>query len=124
MARAEYRQLPLAGPWLLGTRPPKDREERQSALFMGLDGVDISQRPRFWQPYAESASAALSKSRPLSVLLAQYPQQSAPLRERLIELKVDADTARFLPLMARGDWVVVIDAAGSPVEFVAVDGFF
>jgi hypothetical protein len=124
MARAEYRALPLSGPWLLGARTPADRDERRSALLLGLEGIDIGQRPRFWQPYAESVADALAKSRPLSVLLAHYPQHAASLRERLGERTVDIGKAHFLPLMARGDWVVILDAAGAPVEYVPVDGFF
>ncbi len=124
LARAEYQRLPLSGPWLLGLRPTQDSEERNSALFMGLNGVDVSQRPRFWQPYAESASKASAKARPLSVLLARYPQESARVQQRLAERQIDAGTARFLPVTARGDWVVILDAAGALVEFVPVDGFF
>lgn len=124
LARAEYRQLPLTGPWLLGLRPAQDREERNSALFMGLNGIDVGQRPSFWRPYPESAADALAKARPLAVLLARYPQHAASLRQRLAELKVDAGKARFLPVMARGDWVAILDATGMPVEFIPVDGFF
>lgn len=124
LASPQYQRLPLTGPWLLGLRPAQDREERNSRLFMGVNGIDVSQRPRFWQPYAESAAAASAKARPLSVLLARYPQESARVQQRLAERQVDAGTARFLPVTARGDWVVILDAAGALVEFVPVDGFF
>jgi hypothetical protein len=123
-ARAEYRQLPLSGPWLLGTRAVLAGAERNDALFLGLSGFDVGQRPLFWQPYAESTTDALSRARPLALLLAQYPKGAEQLQQRLIEMNVDVGSAKFLPLMARGDWVVVLDRSGRLVEYVPVDGFF
>ena len=63
-ARTDYRSLPLTGPWLLGTRAPKAGDERNDAIFMGLEGIDRANRPKFWQPYADSLPEVLAKSRP------------------------------------------------------------
>lgn len=124
-ARPEYRQLPMTGPWLLGTRQVKAGAESNEALSMGVQGVDLGQRPLFWQPYADSTAAALARARPLALLLAKYPAQVAAIRDRLRDQSVDENTARFLPVMARGgDWVVILDSAGRLAHFVPVDGFF
>ena len=48
-AEPEFRTLPLTGPWVLGTRQAKSAADRNEALFMGIAGVDIAQRPTFWQ---------------------------------------------------------------------------
>ncbi len=123
-ARPEYRELPLTGPLLLGTRPRETSAERNDALFKGLSGIDIGQRPLFWQPYEKSASAALARARPLDVLLDRYPKQVAQLRSQLKDMKADASTGRFLPVMARGEWVAILDSSGRVLGYLPLDGFF
>jgi hypothetical protein len=123
-APAAYRHLPLTGPWLLGARATRTPAERTDALFKGLDGFDTGQRPSFWQPYAQSAASAVARSRPLSALSAHYPQHSEELRKRLQAMKADESTGRFLPAMARGDWVAVLDPAGTVLGYLPYDGFF
>jgi len=123
-ARPEYRSLPLTGPWLLGTRAAAAGAERNEALFKALEGFDIGQRPTFWQPYAESVKAALAKSRPVRALLEHYPARAAEFRAGLSEMKAGETTARFLPLRARGDWVIVLDPDGVVLGHLQADGFF
>jgi hypothetical protein len=123
-ARPEYRTLPLTGPWLLGTRGPKNDAEHTEGIFMGLQGIDRANRPLFWQPYAESVPDVLARARPVAQLLAHDPASAAALRAGLSALKADVATARFLPLMARGDWVIVLDAGGSVLGPLRADGFF
>ncbi|MDP3822172.1 MAG: TfpX/TfpZ family type IV pilin accessory protein [Burkholderiales bacterium] len=124
-ARPEYRKLPLMGPWLLGARAAQPGDERNDALFKGLRGIDRAQRPKFWQPYADSTADALARARPLAMLLAQYPALAGEVKDTLQSLKVDEASARFLPLMGRGgDWVVILDSAGRLVHYVQAEGFF
>ena len=122
-ARPEYRSLPLTGPWLLGTRKPVKGAESDEALFVAVGGVDIGQRPQFWQPYSESTADALAHSRPVSLLLTHYPERGTELQDRLREFKVDAASVTFVPVTARGDWVALLDRAGAIVGFLPVDGF-
>ncbi len=119
-----YRSLPLTGPWLLGTRAPHPGDEHTEAVFMGLEGIDRANRPLFWQPYSASVPDVLERSRPLSLLLSRYPARAAEFRSSLAEMKADEATARFLPLMARGEWVMVLDAKGGVLEPLRADGFF
>lgn len=118
-----YRTLPLSGPLLLGTRAPHAGTEHADAVFMGLQGINRADRPLFWQPYADSVPEVLAKSRPLSVLLAHYPARVAEFRTKLAEIKAGEATTRFLPLVARGDWVIVIDANGAVLGTLPADGF-
>jgi hypothetical protein len=39
-------------------------------------------------------------------------------------MKADESTGRFLPAMARGDWVAVLDPAGTVLGYLPYDGFF
>ena len=123
-ARPEYRTLPLTGPWLLGTRLPSRGPESNDALLTAIDGIDIGQRPPFWQPYSESIADVLKRSRPVAQLLAHYPERSAELQSRLRELGIDSSAATFLPVMARGDWVALLGPAGTILGYLPVDGFF
>ncbi len=123
-AAEPYRQLPLGGPWYLGTRTPKAGDERNDALFKAIEGADLAQRPLFWQPYDASRSTALGKSRSIAVLLAKNPAAAAAIREHLAELGLAEAEARFVPLAARGDWVVVLDAQGRIRGYMPYDGFF
>lgn len=119
-----YRSLPLTGPWLLGTRRPQQGAERNDAMFMGVAGVDISQRPRFWQRYEESRAQVLARARPLSELLNYHAQRHPDLKQRVAQLNADESSGRFLPVVARGDGVAVLDAAGNVLGYLPVDGFF
>jgi hypothetical protein len=123
-AAPEYRSLPVTGPMLLGTRAPGAGAENTEALFLGLRGVDIGQRPLFWQPYELSAAAAIARSKPISALAAHYPARAAELRQGLVDLHAPESSARFLPVSARGDWVVVLDQAGMVLGYLPFDGFF
>jgi hypothetical protein len=118
-----YRVLPLTGPWLLGARSPKPGENTE-ALVMGLEGVDVGQRPRFWQPYELSRSAALERARPVDSLLQRYPAQKQVIETAVAAAGLTVSDARFLPLVARRDWVVLLNVNGDVSGYVPLDGFF
>jgi hypothetical protein len=124
-APEQYRSLPLDGPRLLSTRRPAPGEERNEALMMALNqGVDVGQRPLFWRPYDEGRAAALERARPIEVLLRKYETRAAEFRAALADAGLPETDARFLPVMARGDWVAVLDKQGNIATFLAADGFF
>ena len=119
-----YRTLPVRGPQLLGTRRPRQGEERNDALFKGAAGLDIGSRPLFWQPYDLSRSDAVARSRPLAALIKQYPNAAEAIAGRVAAMTADPSTARFLPVVARGDWVAVMDETGNVMGYLPFDGFF
>ncbi len=121
-ARAEYRSLPLAGPWILGTRPTRP-EERLESLEQALKGTDIGQRPERWQPYAESRAQVLAESRPVDALLTRYPARRQELLALLGAKGLDPAHARYLPIVARGDWVALLDERGEIAGYAPFDGF-
>lgn len=123
-ARPEYRNMPLSGPWLLGTRPVMAGDERNDALLLGLDGIDIGMRPKFWWPYEQSKANVLKVARPLGDLLKKYPERSDFIRQRLADRGEAEANVLFVPVLARGDWVVLIGTDASIIDFENVDGFF
>lgn len=122
-ARPEYRKLSLTGPQLLGTRPSQSGEERLKSFDLALKGYDIGQRPSLWQPFAESRSEAWAQARPLDELISRYPQRRQELMAKLDELKVKPEAGRFLPVVARDDWVVILNAQGDIAGYAPFDGF-
>ena len=123
-AAPPYRALPLRGPWLLSTREPSTPAERNDVLFKGLHGTDIGQRPLFWQPYGEAKIRVKAKARAVSLLFDKYPQRRAELEESLAQAGLDARTARFLPVTARGDWVALLDPDEGVAGFAPFDAYF
>lgn len=125
VADLAYRQLPLTGPRLLGTREPQPGEERNDALFMSaLRGVERGQRPKFWQPYANSRQAAMARAVPLWTLWARHPEQRQQQEEILRRNGIDPSAAKYLPVIGRtSDWVVILNDSGQPVHFVPVSAF-
>lgn len=123
-APLEFRNLPLTGPWLLGARRPNAGAESTDALFKGIDGTDVGLRPLFWQPYEKSREAAVAKSRPIALLLRHYAKTSPDLHTRLADLHADEGSALFVPVIARGDWVAVLDKTGTVLGYLPFDGFF
>jgi hypothetical protein len=124
-ALPQYRSLSLSGPWVLAARRAESSEERQDVVFTAMEkGIDVGQRPRFWRPYDEGRSAALERSRPIDLLLKKYDSRAGEYRTVLAQSGVTEARARFLPVMARGDWVAVLDDKGDIVTFLPADGFF
>lgn len=123
-ARPEYQRLPLTGPWQLAAREPAAGDEKNEALTLGLQGVDLGQRPSFWQPYDEALPRILARTRPIQQLLARFPARQPELMAALAEAGLDASTARFIPVSARGEWVALLDATGHVAGFAPFDGFF
>lgn len=119
-----FRQLSLTGPRTLGARQAAEGDERNEALFLSLEGWDIGQRPSFWEPYDRSRPRALERSRPISALLAHQTTRKAELSQAIAEAGLDPATARFLPVMARGDWVALMTPEGDVAGFAPFDGFF
>ncbi len=124
LARPPYDKLSWTGPSLLGARSAESGRERIDSIFKAMNGTDVGSRPQFWQPYQQSKAAALARSRPLAALLEHYPSQASETRRRLADMGADESTARFLPAMARSQWVAVLNAGGEVLGYLPLDGFF
>ena len=125
MAPAGLQSLPLDGPRMVFARRPEPGAERNDVLQMAIGrGIDVGQRPKFWRPYDEGRTAAVERARPVGALLTKYEARAAEFRAALAEAGLSEAEARFLPVMARGDWVAILNARGDIVTFLAADGFF
>lgn len=122
-ARPEYRSLPLGGPLTLGARTSRTGEERMKSLELALSGYDIGQRPGLWQPYAESRGDAWAQAQPLEALAKRYPDRRDELLAVLATMGVTLEQGRYLPVVARGDWIAVLKDGGDIAGYAPFDGF-
>ncbi|WP_310322592.1 TfpX/TfpZ family type IV pilin accessory protein [Hydrogenophaga palleronii] len=112
-------------PRVVAIREPLDEQERDKVLFAALaGGRDYAERPEFYLPYeGESARKTLIKASPLTLFLERYPDQVDAAKA--MALKRGGEEAQWftLPVIARQDWVAVLDENGQLQGFLQGDGF-
>jgi hypothetical protein len=115
----------FSGPIVVAIREPKDLQERQKVMFESVQGGrDFGERPEFYLPY-EGANALKSiiRAKPLSVFLQKRPDQTEAAQKLAAEKKADIAQWMYLPVVARQDWVAVLDKQGQIQGFLKGDGF-
>ena len=114
-----------SGPVVIALRDPIDSNERNKVLMESAMGArDYSARPEFYLPYNDAnALRSLKRAKPLAVFLQKHPTQQAAATR--LASKKGADIAQwlYLPVMARQDWVAVLDKQGQIQGFLKGDGF-
>ena len=113
------------GPLTVAIREPKDAQERQAVLFESVQGGrDYAERPEFYLPYEGAAALkSLERAQPLAVFLQKQPDQQDAARKLALEKGADMAQWRYLPVIARQDWVAVLDQQGQIQGFLRGDGF-
>jgi hypothetical protein len=115
----EFRQLPQGRPSYIAAVLPSDQKERTELLFSGLVGKDVELYPKYYVPYGQQAQNALKHAKDLGVLLGR---DQGAVRGFLDAAGRSPDSVKFLPLRARVDASVLIDAvSGVPLEILKVD---
>ena len=115
----------FSGPVVVALREPADSKERNKVLLESVQGGrDYAERPEFYLPY-EGANAlkSLSRAKPLSVFLQKQPSQQAAATELATKKGTDIAQWLYLPVIARQDWVAVLDKQGQIQGFLKGDGF-
>jgi len=115
----QFRSLPLGSPSYVAAVLPSDFKERTDLLFSGLGGKDVELFPRYYAPYELHAQKAVERGREIAILEKRDP---AAVRGFLDSAGRSPGSVKFLPLRARVDAAVMIDAAtGAPLGIVKVD---
>jgi hypothetical protein len=115
----------FSGPVTVAIRDPRDENERQAVLFESLQGGrDYAERPEFYLAY-ESAAAlkALKHAKPLSVFLLKQPDEQTAAKKLSGDKRAEIAEWMYLPVVARQDWVAVLDKQGKIQGFLKGDGF-
>jgi hypothetical protein len=123
--RAEFRSPSWTGPRTVGTRPVVNQEEKLQLVSDAMAGKDVELQPKFYVPYEQVLPRALQAARPLAELRKKNAADALVLLEaRLKQLKREEATMKWLPVIARGDWVVLMDSAtGLPLAHLPLNGF-
>ncbi len=114
-----------SGPLTVALREPASSEERNRVMLESVQGGrDYAERPEFYLPY-EGANAlkSLKLAKPLSVFLQKQPAQSEAAQKLATAIKADITQWLYLPVVARQDWVAVLDKQGQIQGFLKGDGF-
>lgn len=114
-----------SGPMIMAIREPKDAQERQKVLFESVQGGrDFAERPEFYVPYEGAAAVkAVQRAKPLAVFLQKHRSQETAARKLAAQHGADMAQWLYLPVMARQDWVAVLDKQGQIRGFLRGDGF-
>lgn len=112
-------------PAMVALRPPASVEEKNKVLFESLQtGRDYAERPEFYIPYtAETAGKVLARSREATLLLKAYPNHRPWLEAYARAQQRLLSDIRYLPVMAREDWVAIVTPQGHIAKFLKGDGF-
>lgn len=115
----------LIGPQTVSIRPAKNAEEHNTVLFeASTGGRDYGARPEFYVPYDdEAALKSLVRAKPLNVFLQRYPDQQGAAQKLARKQQADLGQWLYLPVIARQNWVAVIDKAGQIQGFLPGDAF-
>lgn len=132
---AEPAKLPEAlqpqlfkGPQTVGLRDAS-KEEREKVMFETVQGGrDYGERPGFYVAYdAAQAAKAYAKAKPLENFAKKHPSKQADIDKLQTQAGESAGRAanqlRYLPIIARQDWVAVLNPQGAVVGYVQGDGF-
>ena len=115
----------ISGPFVVALREPLDSKERNKVMFESIKGGrDYAERPEFYLPY-EGANAlkSLKRAKPLSAFLEKYPEQKDAAEKLAVDKKADLAQWVYLPVVARQDWVAVLDKQAQIQGFLKGDGF-
>ena len=114
-----------SGPQTVSIRPPRNAEEHNKVLFeAATGGRDYGARPEFYIPYDGAAALkSVSRAKPLPVFLEKHPDQQDAARKLALEKGVDLKEWFYVPVIARQDWVAVLDKQGQIQGFLRGDGF-
>jgi hypothetical protein len=112
------------GPQTVGLRDAS-KEEREKVMFESVQGGrDYGERPGFYVAYdAAQAAKAYAKAKPLENFAKKHPSKLADIDKLQTQAGADAKLLRYLPSIARQDWVAVLNPQGAIVGYVQGDGF-
>lgn len=112
-------------PVVVAIRLPKNEDERKTVMMDSIvGGRDYSVRPEFYIPYeGDAARKSLARAKPLAVFLNKQPDQRAKAAAIAAEKHADLTRWLYVPVIARQDWVAVLDKQGQIQGFLKGDGF-
>lgn len=117
--------FPWRGPTLLSLRPFRNSQERGEAAKAAFEGVQMADRPDFWQSYDLGRKDVIAAAKPLAQLLARRPADSQHIAAAAREMGRDPADIGYVPLVSRQiSWTVLVDPKTADVlGFLPIDSF-
>jgi hypothetical protein len=108
-----FQSLPLDGPRVVGAHQPSNERERAEVMASSMQGgPDIAHMPHLYHSYAEVATDAGRRARPLSQLARLGADEALEVRGFLDTTGRPEGAVGFLPVRARNeDFAMVVDRA-------------
>ena len=115
----------FSGPITTAIREPKDINEKNTVLFESIQGGrDYGERPNFYIPYEGAAALkSLKQARPLEPFLQKYPLQRKTALELANQAGLRLEAVLYLPVIARQEWIALLNEKGIVIGFLKGDGF-
>lgn len=115
----------LKGPVVIGIRSPKDAKEQNDVVMeSSAGGADFGERPNFYIAYDDKVAArALSVGRDTRPFLQKYPGRGAEVQAIAAKTNQSVDQLKYIPIIARHDWIAILDSKGYIAGYVEGDGF-
>jgi hypothetical protein len=112
------------GPQTIGLRNAS-KDERETVMFESIQGGrDYGERPSFYATYDSVQGAkAYARARPLDNFVKKHPNKQVELDKLQTQVGSDANLLRYLPVVARQDWVAVLNPKGEIIGYLQGDGF-
>lgn len=121
----ELRPKFFGGPIVVAIRKPRDVAEKNMVMFSALGGGrDYGERPDFYIPYeGEAALQSLQKAVPLTSFLSRYPESHDAAQRIASSYEHSLDKLAYLPVVARQEWIAILDERAAIIGFLKGDGF-
>lgn len=121
----ELQPRSFSGPITTAIRDPEDVNERNAVLFESIQGGrDYGERPNFYIPYEGAAALkSLKRARPLEPFLQKYALQRKNALELANKAGLRLESVVYLPVIARQEWIALLDERGIVIGFLKGDGF-
>ena len=120
------RTLSWSGPRLIGTRMPRDADEQLQALQLSMQGLEISARPDWWEPYEASRTRVRNRMKPLAELRSRVSSpERAAIDAAVQRTGRPIEDLHYLPATGqqRTDFIALLNADGDVLDFANVDAF-
>lgn len=117
---------PLGGPTVLALRPFANERERMDMTLQALQGASLSARPELWRPYATERQAVLREAKPVSTLIARFPQRAGEIEAAVARTGRPLAKVVILPMVARKAeaWTVLLDATTADIlDYLPLDPY-
>ncbi len=120
----EFKRLPLTGPKLIAAKLPEDIQEKNALMFSAISGgADLSELPKYYEPYQSQKQNVINHLKPISRLKASANQVNIDISEIISETGMNGNELGYIPVAtAKDDLAAIINRhTAEIIEIIPVD---